>query len=120
MSCLFNSLSHLLGIDSSVCRDAICNYLERNLPIIDGMETKDVLAFEAPHYVERMRLPHTWGGAIEIQAACNIWKVRIVVENRRHHGSPSVIEFVALTSHDCANTLRIYWTGGHYEPMSVT
>ena len=58
--------------------------------------------------------------------ACNVWKVRIVVENRRHHGGggggepPSVIEFVPLTSPDCIHTLRIYWTGGHYEPISVT
>lgn len=119
MSCLFNSISALLRMDSHSCRNTICDYLEADKPIIDGMATHDVLALDRPNYIAAMRMTHTWGGAIEIQAACNVWNVRIVVDNRRDGLTGSPIEFLPLTG-DVTQSLYIYWTGGHYEPMHVS
>ena len=54
--------------------------------------------------------------AIEIQAAVNLWNVRVVVEMRRGaHPSPP-LEFVPLRSTP-TRTVQIYWTGDHYEPV---
>ena len=62
-----------------------------------------------------MRRNNTWGGAIEIQAICNIFKVKIIVVNIRN-GNGTEIEFLPVHE-NYSNTLKITWSGGHYEPM---
>ena len=131
MSCLFNSMSYFINEDwgPTGIRQRICDYLEKNLPILEGMETCNVLEMEAPtaaHYISNMRNSSTWGGAIEIQCACNIWNARIIVHDIRSHHSENnnsnKIEFVPLQKSDTsANTaspieLHLEWSGGHYEP----
>jgi hypothetical protein len=118
MSCLFNSLNYFIQEGSSEIRQKICDYLQENKPIMDGLETNTILSFENPvpsKYIENMRLMSTWGGAIEIQAACNIWKLHIIVNNHRNLGSPD-IEFIPINS-VYNKTIHIYWNGGHYEPI---
>ena len=123
MSCLFNSLSHFIPqTDPQAIRARICDYLQANSPIIDGMATQDVLqldSFNTPdQYIGAMRSPCTWGGAIEIQAACAIWNARIVVRDIRS-GHGQTIEFLpvinAINSPD--KTFELEWSGGHYEPV---
>lgn len=118
MSCLFNSLSFFIKDDSNKIRQAICDYLQENKPIIQDMETNEVLNLESKNaetYVSKMRSTSTWGGAIEIQTACNIWDMRINVSNYRDNNN-RVIEFVPLKG-TYERTIDIYWTGGHYEPI---
>lgn len=129
MSCLFNSMSYFIKeeLGPTGIRNRICDYLEKNLPILEGMETCDVLKMEAPsaeHYISNMRKTSTWGGAIEIQCACNIWNARIIVHDirRNNNSNNKYIEFVPLkaqTSTKSENTmleLHLEWSGGHYEP----
>ena len=116
MSCLFNSLSYFIKLDSYTIRQMICDYLQQNKPIIDGLETSEILKYENNNYIESMRQSSTWGGAIEIQCACNIWNSRIIVNNHRDRGNTS-IEFIPLTG-TYNHTMTIYWTGGHYEPVN--
>ncbi len=119
MSCLFNSISRLISINSNTIRQTICDYLEQDKPIIDGLQTSDILKMEqgsVNKYIRLMRQTSTWGGAIEIGAACNIWKCRIIVENRRDRRGN--IEFIPI-SVEPQKTLVLYWTGGHYEPVRI-
>lgn len=117
MSCLFNSFSNLLKIPSTQIRNMICDYLAADKPIMEGIPTKMILDMDRPNYVATMRNPSVWGGAIEIQAACNIWSAKIVVENRRDNTkTPTTIEFVPVNG-VVTKTMKIYWTGGHYEPI---
>jgi hypothetical protein len=124
MSCLFNSFSRLLGEDPQAIRNRICDYLEAGEPIMDGIPTKIILDSDRPNYIAQMRNPSVWGGAIEIQAACNIWKAKVIVENRRDSARAGAgagaqpIEFVPVSA-PVTKIMRIYWTGGHYEPISV-
>lgn len=116
MSCLFNSLSYFIKESSFDIRQKICDYIERNEPLIDGLETKEILKYEGGSgYISRMRNTSTWGGAIEIQAACNIWKCRIIVNNHRDK-KHSNIEFTPVKK-NADKTLELQWTGGHYEPI---
>jgi hypothetical protein len=46
MSCLFNSLSYFINESSCQIRQKICDYLQSNLPIMDGIETSCVLELE--------------------------------------------------------------------------
>jgi hypothetical protein len=115
MSCLFHSLSFFLKEDPFQIRQKICNYLQENKPIIDGIDTHQVLEYENKQYISNMRKPSTWGGAIEIQCACTIWNTNIIVSNHRDIGN-RMIEFIPITGRS-ERTIRIYWTGGHYEPL---
>ena len=105
MSCLFNSLSHFIAqTEPQTIRQRICDYLQANSPIIDGMATHDVLQLESSsspdHYILAMRALTTWGGAIEIQAACNIWNARIIVHDvRRLAEEKKTIEFLPVSTY---------------------
>ena len=62
-----------------------------------------------------MRNTWCWGGAIEIQAACNLWSLCIIVRNYRDRKGEK-IEFIPVTGH-FTRTIELEWTGGHYEPV---
>ena len=118
MSCLFTSLNYFIKEGNYEIRQKICDYLQENKPIMSDLDTKDVLLFEdssVENYIMKMRLSSTWGGAIEIQAACNIWKLKINVINIRD-SKQKTIEFLPL-SENCNNIINISWNGGHYEPI---
>jgi hypothetical protein len=121
MSCLFNSLSYFIApqTDPQAIRARICDYLQANSPIIDGMATHDVLQLDSSNtsdqYIGAMRSQSTWGGAIEIQAACNIWNARIVVHDVRVQAQKS-IEFLPVSALTSDKTFELEWSGGHYEP----
>ena len=136
MSCLFNSMSHFIKEDGGPngIRQRICDYLEKNLPILEGMETRDVLEMEASssqNYISKMRKSSTWGGAIEIQCACNIWNARIIVHDiRSRHSKNNInnknknnkIEFLPLKTQNAqphSLELNLEWSGGHYEPRTT-
>jgi hypothetical protein len=97
------------------------------------MATHDVLQLDSlntsEQYIGAMRTLTTWGGAIEIQAACNIWNARIVVHDIRKGNSQDQkqsIEFLPIST-DTINatnatnapdrTFELEWSGGHYEPI---
>jgi len=118
MSCLFNSLNYFINEGSYEIRQKICDYLAENKPIIDGLETHFILEMERgskDSYISNMRNTSTWGGAIEIQSACNIWNLCINVKNYRDNNN-TTIEFIPCNNtHE--KTINLYWTGGHYEPI---
>ena len=115
MSCLFDSLSYFSNYNSNQIRQIICDYLEENHPIIDGLDTKFVLELDDPNYIENMRKNYQWGGGIEIQAACNIWNIRIIIHNIR--ASKSHIEFLPINK-QIYNTIELSWNGYHFEPIA--
>jgi hypothetical protein len=98
-------------------RNRICDYLEQNEPVIDGIDTSVLLSMDGPsdEYISNMRRSSTWGGAIEIQAACNIWRTAIIVQNRRG-SEQSDIEFLPVKG-AAQSSVAVQWTGGHYEPV---
>jgi hypothetical protein len=118
MSCLFVSLSHFLKKDSGTIRDIICNYLETNGKIIEDLDTDLILSLDnsKDDYIKQMRMTSTWGGAIEIKAACNIWNVKILIHNIRDTNNVKIIEFVPINP-VYKKTLNLTWNGCHYEPI---
>ena len=118
MSCLFNSISYFLNESGIDIRTKICDYLEKNNPIIDGAETYKIIEYEhnsAIDYIQNMRSTTVMGGAIEIQAACNIWNISINVHNYRDPDK-KIIQFIPIDK-SYEKVINIYWTGGHYEPI---
>jgi hypothetical protein len=122
MSCLFDSLEYFLNIPSIEIRSKICDFLENNKKLFDSIETKDLLELESDNYVKKMRKNSTWGGAIEIKAACNIWNLEIIVCNIRSHDKDdknnSQIQFIPNDGiNDLTKKIYITWNGIHYEPV---
>ena len=116
MSCLFNSMSYFLKYTPDEIRQKICDYLESNKPIIEGLDTKFILDLDEPNYVRNMRNRNQWGGGIEIQAACNLWNLRIIIHNIRD--KTTLIEFIPLTN-KFMYTIELTWNGSHFEPKTV-
>lgn len=116
MSCLFDSMRILLGLElsSTQIRQQICDYLEAGGLLIEGLDTIDLLKTENPSYVEHMRSESTMGGAIELQAACSIWNLRIVVKTTQ-----SEIEFLPVQTKpdQPLRSICMRWHQAHYEPI---
>jgi len=121
MSCLFNSLSYFVPDDPpQLVRQKICNALALREEIM-GIPVKlfmDLQSQTDPYrYISRMRQSSTWGGATEIHAFCDLYRVRVLCTSHRKKDQAKnhVIEYVP-TQGVYNRTCRIYWTGGHYEP----
>jgi hypothetical protein len=59
MSCLFQSLGHLTGLDPTTLRDRICNFILENKELMEGVDTAKVVEWESrqslEEYVRHMR-----------------------------------------------------------------
>jgi len=128
MSCLFNSLSRFTpGISSDELRQKICDYLasdslgQVNIPgtcSVESSEIKpsDVAKLEGmtlEQYIAKMRLPSTWGGALEIAVFIRLFNMDVEVVNIRDRNQKN-IEFVVSGN---TKKVKISWNGGHYEPI---
>lgn len=127
MSCLFNSIAFFLKLNSFEVRSLICDYLKKGEVIMDGMITKDILNLTYDgDYISNMRKRETWGGAIEIQAACMIWNMEINVKNTRDSKilkeKVSVITFSPVNNNlkSIKRIITITWNGYHYEPVKTS
>ena len=80
MSCLFDSLATFVSDSSPEIRQRVCDYIEANKPLMDGIDTNAL--FDAA-YTTNMRNRGTWGGATEIRAACMIYNLSVVVTSTR-------------------------------------
>ena len=115
MSCLFDSISYFFNINSSQIREIVCNYLEKNGSIMEGLDTDIILSLDGSKkdYVKNMRNYNTWGGGIEIKAVSNIFKVRILVHILKNG---KIIEFLPIDNR-IFKTIQLTWSGNHYEPI---
>ena len=109
MSCLFRSIAHFFPeFTAGSLRQRVCDALSRNPYVFN-----DELRVVDDAYIERMRKPTTFGGAIEIKACCELLLVSIVVVNDRDHTSDIVFAPAGVA----ARTIRIRWSGNHYVPV---
>ena len=115
MSCLYDSLSFFIGIDSYKLRQIICDYLEDNGKVMEDLDTNELLNIIDKDYIAKMRNSYTWGDAIIIKSACNIWNIRIIVYINPEHSKN--IEFLPLYG-IFTKTIYLEWQGTiHYVPV---
>ena len=114
MSCFFDSLSYFFNVNSQILRNEICNYLESDAPLFDDIHTTLLLEILDKDYISKMRHQDTWGGGIEISAACNIWNIVIVVHS--HQMKPVVFEPLSKKP---THIINLFWTGNHYQPLEM-
>lgn len=122
MSCLFHSLaSFVKDLATDDLRRMIADFLEKDPVLNDNMRLSEILPHEpgAPTlaaYVQNMRSPATWGGAIEIKAFCELFDAVVLVVVLR---TGKVIEFQPTGPGKKGSfVFRVSWNGGHYEPLS--
>lgn len=120
MSCLFRSLSAFVqDVDENELRHKICNYLESNPSLMDDLSLKDILhveGMETTDYVRSMRHSSTWGGAIEIKAFCEMYRVGVVVHIRQTQ-KEVIFKPSGMEEAVSMQAVMIEWQGAHYEPI---
>ena len=84
--------------------------------LIEGLDTDVILSLDNSknEYINQMRQQSTWGGAIEIKAASNMWNVKILVHNIRD--TNNIIEFLPINKM-YRGIINISWNGSHYESL---
>ena len=90
MSCLFDSVGFLVGSAGWRLRRDVCDWMQRHM---DVRFTGDLTIREwiqcmgvggpAEKYVARMRLPFTWGGALESTVMARMLGVDVFTVNMR-------------------------------------
>jgi hypothetical protein len=96
-------------------RNKICDYLAANPQTQMGLSVSEIVQAESGQqldaYIQQMRRPCTWGGAIEIAAASELWNCSFYVKVER---TGKIIEFIKEASD---TKYGLSWSGGHYEPI---
>lgn len=116
MSCLFNSLSRFIDderITGDTLRAIICKYLETDPVLVIDLKTVIFVetGLDVETYIRLMRNPSTFGGAIEIRAFTQIFKLNVCVKSLPNGKR---IEFVDDPAYKwCVLT----WSGNHYEAV---
>ena len=95
MSCLFESLSKFVNIHPTDLRQKICDFLQTNPRLMDGMSAEEIAKFDSDlpldRYVFIMRQCSTMGGAIEIKAFCSLFYKNVKVYSQPNQ---KIIEFM--------------------------
>lgn len=114
MSCLFNTLSKFVDLDSNDLRENICNYMSNNPVVIDDIKINEFVkgaTDDMEAYVKDMKKRSTWGGGIEIKLFCNMYNKAVIVENTQ---DGKYIEFLPKGKYSKDDVIQIKWNGGHY------
>lgn len=84
---------------------------------MDDLRLEDILKAEGnaslENYISTMRNEAVWGGAIEIKAFCDMYRVGVEVFITYTQKS---VFFYPSTPRDPPLFTRIEWTGNHFEP----
>lgn len=119
MSCLFRALGYFIKENEQILRQRICNYLQLNktLAHLDAstfVQWDTQMAID--DYVRCMRQDHTWGGAIEIQAFCELYGLPITCVDQR---TGKKFQYVPLKENrQGTDRITLLWQGAnHYEPL---
>ena len=114
MSCLFDTLSKFVDLNSNDLRQNICNYMSNNPIVIDDIKINQFLKGNTNNmeeYVKDMKKKSTWGGGIEIKLFCNMYNKVVIVENTQ---DGKHIEFLPFGKYSKKDIINIKWNGSHY------
>jgi hypothetical protein len=117
MSCLFRSLSYFVPSDSAeLIRQKVCTFLALNRYMAHS-DTSTYIKWETGmslrDYVRKMRSEQTWGGAIEIQAFCELYGISVHCIDQRTN-QPFVYNPTSKPYH---KHITLLWQNQcHYEP----
>ena len=114
MSCLFDSLSKSVNLDSKLLRKAIMTYISTNPSLIDGVKASEIIDWEKGinlnSYVNKMSRNNEWGGQIEIKAFCDLFNMDVTV-----HVLYTNKEFVTNSCNKATHNVHITYNGSHFE-----
>ena len=119
---MFISIGKLVGRPHQSVRRDICDYMATHLDTVhQSMTFADWIQWQEntpePHiYIQRMRQPATWGGAMELAVATKAYGADILVVNGLHK---RVAEFKWREACTARVTFVLQWTGAHYEPVRI-
>ena len=116
MSCLFQSIAHLLGCNAKKVRSDICQAMSlhgSDIVIADTPLSEWLKMIGNPReYIQKMRLSSTWGGGPELAVASYIYRKKITVFFKNRPIS------VFCCHSQPTGDLKLNYTGSHYTPRS--
>ena len=135
MSCLFISIGKWTSESPASVRKKICDYLEEHqetgfdcIPLFQMLDTyEESAATEKKQqivstYINNMRKSSTWGGAVEIRAAAEVYQTPITVFSVRgvdHHlFINGGLVFSPSSYPKETSPIKISWNGSHYEALN--
>ena len=115
MSCLFNTLARFVDdINGDLLRKNICDYISTNPNLMpDDTDIAAVIfadtGLDMDSYINLLRNPSTFGGAIEIRAFTKMFNINVCVKSVPNN---KTIEFIECPEYPWCS---ISWTGNHYD-----
>ena len=117
MSCLFRSLAPAVGLSPGALRKRIVDYIRTDPPLLDNIKATDIVKWtegkDLHSYTNQMYSQSTWGGAIEIRAYCELFRVAVCV----HVLYTRKTFMVEPSTTTILKTVHINYNGSHFEPM---
>ena len=128
MSCMFNSISHLLNIigikdNSETVRYKICKYMENNQEKKLGPSLlKDWIKYSSndhlnstdiQKYIHHMKKNNSWGGGLELAISSKIYNIEFQINKQ---------EIIVAHFNCCKKPeylFKLNWSGNHYTPISA-
>ncbi len=112
-------MSRYINIHPNLIRKQVCDYMQNSMQDksikIDGTPLSEWLDMESDNaslaYINNMRQPNIWGGALEIIVASILYKLKINVHNTRDNSVNIVFE---SPENENYREIDIYWNGSHY------
>lgn len=120
MSCLFDALSRrLVNCSSKRLRQLLAHFERRNPVMPNGMSfAENIAPTTLESYYRWISNESSWGGALEIAAFCQLFRVRVEVVTVP---SNKTIQFQPFPMRrdepPPARTVRLVWNGYHYWAM---
>lgn len=120
-ACLFESLAKFSNRNHLELRESLCDFLEERPILGEYRVGDDFLKFEmgddVDEYIKHMRNSDTWGGAIEIQAFCELTGVKVNVLALESPTNPKRSSYEHVPKEWKQGTLYVLYTGNHFEPI---
>jgi hypothetical protein len=118
MSCLFQSISELVGEPHQTVRKKVCDFMQDSSDVVhEDAKLKDWIKWQGStprKYIRQMRKPSVWGGAMEIACITYIYNVSVKV----YRNNTLIAHFV--NKNDGESCLELNWTGNHYTARQRT
>jgi hypothetical protein len=113
MSTLFEVLAQGVQVEPHVLQQKICNYLALDGPLGSESVSQCLNRNTELHgsmYIARMRQNYKGGGAIEVQAFCELYRIRVYLTE-----SATVQYFFEPHNQAFVRTLHLLWNGQQFE-----
>jgi hypothetical protein len=110
-------LGNHTGESADTVRAKVVDYLSLNPTLLGDIKSNDAMQWESgscpQSYIQHMRQPSTWGGALEISAFSKLYNKNVIVHNIRDSNT----QIIRFSNPSAKSSIGVSWNGHHYEAV---